>query len=72
MKRKKVIAWENGATSPARVPWPAATVWLLMDRFHAPEWAWGIFWCFWGFVLIAAIITFCHEDQVDIFAKDGK
>lgn len=72
MKRSKVIAYKNAASSPVRVPWSAATMWLVMDRFHAPEWAWGVFWFFWIIMFVASIVGFCHEDQIDIFEEKPK
>jgi hypothetical protein len=37
---RKVIAQKN---LPMRIPlWPTLTTWLLLDRFHAPEWLAGI------------------------------
>lgn len=40
MKHNKVVAFKN---LPSRMPlWPTAVTWLVMDRIHAPGWAWGV------------------------------
>lgn len=45
----------------SRSPWPPATatavVWLILDRFHVPGWAWGVFWTLTALIWIASIFV---------------
>lgn len=72
MKRKKVISANNRKTNPFSMLYPAATVWLLLDRFHAAQWAYGAFFLFYGLAFVILFMESRYEDEVDIFEKDGK
>lgn len=51
MKKRTVIKTE---ALPTRMPLLASVVlWLLLDRIHAPGWAWGTAWTMMALVWIA-------------------
>jgi hypothetical protein len=60
MKKIKVVSAKN---LPSRWPFTAtAAWWLLLDRFHAPPVAWGVFYTLATIVWIISIAcTFCQE-----------
>jgi hypothetical protein len=64
---QKTIAYKN---TPVRLPiWTTATAWLLLDRCHAPGWAWGAAGVIAVIVWVVSIVTMFHEERVDIFAE---
>lgn len=60
MKQTKVIANKN---LPARAPlWASMVAWLMLDRFDAPGWVFGVVGCLFVLLWLAYICTwFTHE-----------
>lgn len=53
---------------PARLPiWPAAIIWLVLDRTQPPGWVWGAVGVFVVLWFIGAVIAFAKEDWIDYF-----
>jgi hypothetical protein len=64
----KVIAMSN---LPVRAPfWQVAVTYLLLDRFHAPQWIWGACGVIWAIGIIGYFAMRWREISVDIFRKD--
>jgi hypothetical protein len=64
MKHPKVIKLNQ---LPAKLPVVATIAWFLfLERFHAPQWLWGIAGflavLFWG----ACIYAMCVQEQVQL------
>lgn len=52
---------------PTRIPLPfLAIVWLLLDRFGAPGWAFGVFWTLAVILLAACGVALYQERWVSI------
>jgi hypothetical protein len=65
MKSPKVISYKN---LPARIPLvPIAVAYLLLDKFKAPGYVWGIVGTILGIIPIVAIIAKAIETPVEIF-----
>lgn len=59
---KKVVI--KASSLPPRVPITSAIAfWLLLDRLHAPEWAFGVFWTLVT-VLFAGFIYSLHISEL--------
>ncbi len=64
MKQSKVISRKN-------LPHGLGLGWvcvgfLLMDKYNAPDWGWGVFWTLWGIIVIANIVRMATEDSIEI------
>lgn len=68
MKSRKVI---SDACLPVRLPiYPTVTVLLLLDRFHAPGWLWGVMCTLYGALLVAGACLKWSEKPADIFKQE--
>jgi len=64
----KVISYRN---LPVRLPFVGTAVgWLLLDRFHAPGWVWGIAATLCAIMWAVSIFLLVAEETVDIFLSD--
>ena len=62
MKTMKVI---DRKYLPGKYPiWPSVTLWLLMDRLHANQLAWGIVGTIWAIIWVLAITVSIKEKSV--------
>jgi hypothetical protein len=43
--------------------------WLLLDRLHVSQWAWGVYWLFISFAWLGSIIAVFKEDEVDLLKE---
>lgn len=70
MKKRRVIAHKN---MPARVPlWQTVTLVLVLDRFGAPGWLWGVALALTGMAWVLAYVVHRGEEAVDVLAgKDA-
>jgi hypothetical protein len=69
---KRVISYKN---RPATLPlWQTLTIFLMMDRFNAPGWLWGVIGTIVVLWWIGAIANISKQKEVDIFetGSDGK
>jgi hypothetical protein len=68
MKKNKVIHRKN---MPVRLPTFLTVVcYLLLDRFNAPEFIWGIVTMFLLLLWIVSIYSLVKEKQIDILNKE--
>jgi len=65
--KHKVIAGKN---LPAKLPIAlSVALWLLMDRYHAPGWLWGVVGTVMAIYWILEIVGICTQEPVDMFDK---
>lgn len=70
MKERKTIATKN---LPTRIPLLSfVVIYLLLDKFNAPGYVYGIVGTLAVIILIALIYGMCTEQEVDIFKEDDK
>jgi hypothetical protein len=61
----KVIDHKN---LPSRIPlWQTAVTYLLLDRFHASGWVWGVCATLWVILWISFFMERNNERSIDIF-----
>ena len=64
MKTKKVVSYDN---LPTRLPiWPTGTAFLLLDRFHAVGWVWGIFGTLFALIWIVALYAVWTQESTPV------
>lgn len=64
MKRKKVLSWKQ---LPAKPPFLFGMVcWLLLDRFSAAGWVWGVVGTLVGIMFIGWVYSLFTEDQIEL------
>lgn len=69
MKRIKVVAAKH---IPARLPVTGTIAWfLLLDRFHVPPVAWGVFWTLEFLFWAICIVGICVQESIDPFERRG-
>ena len=67
MKKRKVIAQKNfSMRSPLM---PTVVVWLLLDRFQAPGWVWGVVGTLVAILWIAFVAQAWTNEITDIFEQ---
>lgn len=71
MKKIKVVSFANMPTHPARVFWPCAVAWLLLDRFHAPGWAFGCWATVFLLSFVAVFVGWLNQIEVELFEDGG-
>lgn len=65
IKKNKVVSIKN---LPKRLPlFPALTSWLMLDRFHAPQWLFGAVGAFFLLISIIVTLSWMNEEEKDIF-----
>ena len=65
----KVVSEKN---LPTRFPIiNTAVFYLLLDRFDASGWAWGVVFTILAIAWIISIIRFIKQEQVELFKDDG-
>ena len=70
MKERKVISGNN---IPVRIPViDAIVLYLLLDKFNAAAWIWGVVGTLWAIMFIATLIATWNEKSIDIFKEDKK
>ena len=70
MKKHKVI---SGRNLLMRNPAMVILLWyLLLDKWNAPQYVWGIVGTIYAIVLIATIIDWCNSENIDIFKENEK
>ncbi len=68
MKKHKVIKLAN---LPPRFPiYGLLVVYLCMDKWHAPEWLWGVYGFTAGLLIIAWGYAIWTAEEIDIFKND--
>lgn len=68
MKTRRVVSNKN---LPMRLPILGTMVWcLLLDKFSAPGWVWGVFGTLLVVVWITAIIDTLNREQVEVIKGD--
>ena len=70
MKKHKVISGRNLLMSnPAMV----ILLWyLLLDKWNAPQYVWGIVGTIYAIVMIVTIVNWCNSENIDIFKENEK
>ena len=67
-KTRKVLQQNN---LPTKLPlWQTAVAFLLMERFNAPEWLWGVFGFFFFIVWCTNIYSLVTQENVDLLNND--
>jgi len=67
MKKRKVIKRNN---LPIRPPLTITLVmYLLLEHFNAPGWAWGIVGTILGILWIGGILDIFNEEDIDLLNK---
>jgi len=52
---------------PSRTPGiPTAVIFLLLDRFHAAGWLWGVAFSVIGLLWIAVVVSIFQEKKISI------
>ena len=65
MRCQKVVSYKN---LPSMLPFrDTAIAWLMLDRFHAPGWAWGAVGALGILVWAACLFGCARQETVDIF-----
>ncbi len=65
MKQRKVISSEN---MPLHFPIAQMiAMYLLLDRFNAPSWAYGIIFTIYAIVCVAVAVGICNQRSIDLF-----
>lgn len=58
---------------PPKIPiYQIITSWLLLEYLNSPSWAYGAFWTFYAFVLLAMVMKFFSHKSLDIVDTLGK
>lgn len=70
MKKRPVI--KRASISTGMPLLSSMVAWLMLDRFHAPGYVWGIVGTLYAIVWIAFICSFFAEDVRDPFEDWGK
>lgn len=69
MKRKVV----SHKSLPARIPLiSTAVLYLLLDKFHAPEWLWASIGTLWVLFLIGSVIAVFTQEPVELYPSKPK
>lgn len=64
MKKIKVISNKN---LPARPPlWSSMTAWLMLDRFDAPGWVYGVVGCLFVLLWIFYFCTWVTHEATEL------
>ena len=70
MNKPKVIALKN---LPMRPPITSTIAWfLLLDKFHAPGWLWGVMGTFFAFAWLVTVVVIwaqCPTELSELRAK---
>lgn len=61
MERPQVIAQKNRYTPLLWWLQPGALAWLLMDRFGAPAWGYGVLWALLAVTALGSAINFFRQ-----------
>lgn len=48
---------------------PTLTLYLMLDKFNAPGWLWGVLGTVMAIIWIACIVEIYTCEDVDVFAK---
>lgn len=66
----KKISYRN---IPSKPPiWNTLVCFLVMERFNAPEWLWGVLGFIFAIAWVASIYGIIMEEAVDIFEEKPK
>lgn len=65
MKKVKVLQYNNLPTRPPAVS--TALMYLLLDKYNAPGWLWGVIATLYAITWIVTIWKMIDEENVDIF-----
>ena len=64
MQNRKVVSWRN---LPARAPLLGTCVlYLMLDKFNAPGWAWGVLGTFAAVLWLAFFVDVFNRENIDI------
>lgn len=64
MKTKKVISPKQ---LPTRLPILLGCVlWLMLDRYAAPGWAWGVAGTIWGVLVLGFVVNLFTDRYTEI------
>jgi hypothetical protein len=62
--KKRVISYKN---LPSRIPvYQAMVAYLMMDKFNAAGWVWGVVGTIFTIVIISSIIGLFNQIEVDV------
>jgi hypothetical protein len=68
--KRKVISQKS---LPVRIPLlSTAVLYLLLDKFSAPEWVWASVGTLWGLLCVTAVIMLFTQETVDMFPGQPK
>ena len=68
MEKKKVI---KSANLPSKFPLTVTLCWITMLHYWgAPQWLLGVFGALLSIVWLGYIVSFWHEENVDLFDKE--
>lgn len=52
---------------PTHLPWTGTAVaYLLLDKFHAPSWVWGVVGTLYALVWIIVVAAIVKQDEVSV------
>ena len=60
--KTSVIHYKYLPTNPARPLLLSSVVYLYMDRYGAPGWAFGVFWTLAAMLFISAVVSVIREE----------
>jgi hypothetical protein len=61
MKRRTYI---QAAAMPPRLPVLLLVVtWLMLDRLHVPDWAWGVYWTISVLLAVLTVVDLARADK---------
>lgn len=67
MKNRKVISYKN---LPSKIPLlSSAVAYLLLEKFNAAGWVWGVFITLFSLIWIVMIYGLATEETTDVFKK---
>lgn len=66
----KVVSRKN---LPAKLPiYSTAVAYLLLDKFHAADWVWGVIGTLYTLIWIICIVAIVKQEQVELFPKESE
>lgn len=67
--KRKVVRYQDLPSHPSRVFWPAATMYLLLDRFGAPGWLFGAVGMLALLAFIGLFVAWWNEEDSEVLWK---
>ena len=66
MKKNRKVISRNNLSFP-NPTWVGVVVFLLLDRFNAPQWVFGALGLLWVILLAIWVNDWFNSDKIDIF-----